>query len=321
MTDRQRLRQWRPPGQLVRAQVARSVEQGQRVAPGLGHEPLGHPDVDRLAGPGRQELAGVGSGQAAQPDLGQLRQSHLRRRLLSRDDHGDGVGQEAAHHEAEDVRRLVVEPLCIVDHAQQGPALRRLRQQGEDGEAHQERVGRRAAELSERDLQCSPLWIGQPIGRRKQGEEQLVHAGEGQRPLRLDGHHADDLHVGCGVDDLLEEGGLAGTRVAPDDQRAADPGPHAVQQLVERLLLCAVTDQSHGPDRRTRRRAPGRSWSRFPRRPGGLGFSWMSAVAGLPSVASSAVLDTSGRGRETERRQRRTECSEMCGGRLMRSGA
>ena len=283
MTDRQRLRQRRPPGQLVRAQVARSVEQGQRVAPGLGHEPLRHPAVDRLAGPGRQELAGVGGGEAAQPDLGQLRQSHLRRRLLRRDDHGDGVGQEAARHEAEDVRRLVVEPLCVVDHAEQGPALRRLRQQGEDGETHQERVGRRAAELAERDLQGSLLWIGQPIGHREQGEEQLVHAGEGQRPLRLDGHHADDLHVGGGVDGVLEEGGLAGTRVAPDDHRTAEPGPHAVQPLVESQLLCAVTDQSHGPTVGPiggLRAGPGPDGaSRKGPSPRGLGLSWISAGA------------------------------------------
>ena len=74
-----------------------------------------------------------------------------------------------------------------------------------------------------------------------------MHAGEGQRPLRFDGHHAEDLHVGCRVDGLLEEGGLAGSRLATDDHRTAEPGPHAVQQLVERRLFRAVTDQSHGP--------------------------------------------------------------------------
>ena len=244
VTDRQRLRQGRPPGQLVRAQVARGVEQGQRVAPGLGRRAAPSPrrrPAGRSGPPGarrRGGRTGRPAGSRAAPAVAPAR------RLLRRDDHGDGVGQEAARHEAEDGRRLVVEPLRVVDHAQQG--LLSAACDSRVRTARPTRNGSAGGPLSSPNATCRARFCGS--GSRsaavQEGEEQLVHAGEGQRPLRLDGHHADDLHVGCGVDGVLEEGGLAGTRVAPDDHRTAEPGPHAVKDLADHLRLCAAVDQA-----------------------------------------------------------------------------
>jgi hypothetical protein len=75
----------------------------------------------------------------------------------------DRVGQQPAGHEAEGVSGLVIQPLRVVDHAQDRPGRRGVREQREYGQADQERIGRRAALQSEGHAQRTPLRLGQPL--------------------------------------------------------------------------------------------------------------------------------------------------------------
>lgn len=72
-----------------------------------------------------------------------------------------------------------------------------------------------------------------------------MRSGEPKVLLRLDGHDPDDLHVGRVRDGVAEERRLPDARLASQNQCTARPGADADQQLSERLLLGATTDQLH----------------------------------------------------------------------------
>jgi hypothetical protein len=70
-----------------------------------------------------------------------LREAHERiDRLPRREDDRDPLGEQAARDEREHTGRRAVEPLRVVDDAEQRLLLRRLRQQVQNGEPDEERI-------------------------------------------------------------------------------------------------------------------------------------------------------------------------------------
>ena len=97
-----------------------------------------------------------------------------------------GLRQQPAGDERERQRRGLVQPLRVVDDAQQGTFLGRLGQQAEHGEADQEPIRRRPRGQAEDRPQRVTLWAGQPLETIEQRYAQLVQAGERQLHLGLD---------------------------------------------------------------------------------------------------------------------------------------
>jgi hypothetical protein len=106
-------------------------------------------------------------------------------RVAGREDQADGIGCQPAGHEDQGLRRRAIQPLLVIYQADQRPLPGYLRQQAQDGQAHQEPVRRRAGAEAERGLQRIPLrrWqTGQPLQHRR---TQLMQPGERQLHLRL----------------------------------------------------------------------------------------------------------------------------------------
>ena len=76
-------------------------------------------------------------------------------------------------------------------------------------------------------------------------EQQLVQAREGELRLRLDPDSAQYPKAPGVVGRVLEQGGLADPRVAPQDQRPAVAVPDIVEQLSEPGTLTLPANQ-HG---------------------------------------------------------------------------
>src|SRR5256712_9531338 len=76
----------------------------------------------------------------------------------SRKDQYDGLGGEAARHEAQDLRRRAVEPMRIVHEADQWLRLGVVGEQAEHGHPDQESIRRPAAGNSERPAERVALW-------------------------------------------------------------------------------------------------------------------------------------------------------------------
>jgi hypothetical protein len=126
-----------------------------------------------------------------------------------------------------------------------GPVPGRVRQQRQHGQTNQERIGRRPAHQAKRHTQRLPLRPRKPIQALPEGHQQLVNGGETQTHLGLGRHHPHDLQIRGPVDRVVEQRRLSHPRLAPQHEGAAHPGPHAVEHVVQRLLLSAAVHQPH----------------------------------------------------------------------------
>src|SRR5689334_3538634 len=93
-----------------------------------------------------------------------LRQARERgTRLARREDEGDPLSQQATGYERERPRRRTIEPLRVVDGAQQRSFLRCLRHETEDRQADQERRRSITGTESERDPKSVALGARQTL--------------------------------------------------------------------------------------------------------------------------------------------------------------
>ena len=135
-------RQAEPAGQLRRGQPPGQLKQRQRVALGLGHDQVPHPGVQRPAQRRVQQRPGLVVGQAL--DV-QFRQSGQRvARLAGREHQADRIGGQPPGGEAQGLRRRLVQPRRVVDHADQRALPGHVAEQAEHGQPDQEPVRRRS---------------------------------------------------------------------------------------------------------------------------------------------------------------------------------
>ena len=71
----------------------------------------------------------------------------------------------------------------------------------------------------------------------KDRTDDLVQRGEGDLRLRFDPAAAQDPHVGRSLSCVLEEGGLADTRLAADDEHAASRLASVLEEAAEPSAL------------------------------------------------------------------------------------
>ena len=100
-------------------------------------------------------------------------------RLAGRENDRDPLGQQAAGDERERARRRAVEPLRVVDDAQERLLLDSLRQQAEDGQPDQERVRSRSGAEPEGYVERIALGIRQTLRWSRIGEHSCWSAANG----------------------------------------------------------------------------------------------------------------------------------------------
>ena len=119
-----------PAGQLGRGEPARELEQRERIAAGLGNDPVADSLVEAPWNPRRQQRAGVPVAESLDHELRQPVELLHVARLANREHHSDRLRLEAARDERQDLGGLLVEPLHVVHHAQERPSARRSRKGG-----------------------------------------------------------------------------------------------------------------------------------------------------------------------------------------------
>ena len=137
--------------QLRRAQSAWQLQQRQRVPPGLGDDQVGDPRVQRPGQRRGQQRPRIAVTQPCNFELWQPGQ--FRARLADREHQADRVGAQPPRREPQRLRRGPVQPLRVIDQADQRPVLGHLRQQAQHSQAHQEPVRRRPRGEAERGPQ------------------------------------------------------------------------------------------------------------------------------------------------------------------------
>jgi hypothetical protein len=164
-------------------------------------------------------------------------------RLAKGDHDRHGFRQQPPGDEAEDQSRGGVQPLGVLDDAEQRVVLGDGGQQAERRERDEEAVGRAPRRHPERDPQGFRLRRGERADPVEHRRAQLMDPGERELHLRL---HARDLREPEARDltgGVLHQRRLADARFAADDEDGALPAPRRGEQPVEPLALAGPAEE------------------------------------------------------------------------------
>ncbi|GAA2989672.1 hypothetical protein GCM10010519_24300 [Streptomyces lactacystinicus] len=171
--------------------------------------------------------------------------------------------------ERQRVAGLAVEPVHVVDQAQQRLFRDGLGQQRQRGQADQIAVGRRPGDHAERRGERLALRIRQRVEAGQERAQQPVQGREAQLRLGLHPGRTDHPQVRRGLGQVVEQPGLADAGLADQDQRRAHAVADACQQLGQDPQFFVATGERDpagaGADRQVSSHCP----QRTTRTPGG----------------------------------------------------
>ena len=234
LAQRKRLGQHGAAGQLVGRVLGTELHQRERVIAGVGQDAVDGLRVEGSARDRAEQLARLGVGQAVHRDRRKLLEHLLGGRFADAGDEADAVRVQAAGDEAEHLRRFGIEPVRVIDDAQQRLFFGRPGKQRQRRQSHQEPLRRRPRFLAESDPQRAPLRRRQVVQLRQERDQQLVQAAELHADLRLDAGDAGNPQVRRCGDRVLEQRRLPDPGPSAQHQRAAEATAHRVQDPVDR---------------------------------------------------------------------------------------
>ena len=145
----------------------------------------------------------------------------------------------------EDLRRGVVEPLRVVDDADQRLLLGDLGEQRQRGEPHQEPVGWRTGAPAEDCRERVALRHGQPVEVVEHVRAELMEAAVGELHLGLDPDGPRDVPAGDPVGHVAQQRALAHARLSAQDDDSAPTGERVGQEPVECLTFSTTSEEPH----------------------------------------------------------------------------
>ena len=178
-------------------------------------------------------------------DLEPLEPRQLRCGIGSRrQDRGHRVGVEPTHREQDRVERCTVEPLDVVADEQQRPLLGRGREERQHRDPDEEPVAcRRLRAKPERALERTPGRLRKLAEVPDERPAHLDERGEFEIRLGLESHRTQDPHPLGGLCRIVQQRGLACTRLAQEHQRARARTPPCLEERVDAGALLPTTDQ------------------------------------------------------------------------------
>ena len=207
-------------GELPGRESLGKLDEGEGVAGRLTDQAIADGRGDLAIDGVRDELARSGVVEAVEHELGQAAgvEAGVAHAVASGEEHDDALALQPPRDEQQRVGRRHVEPLRVVDEAQDRPFLGELRQQRQHGDRDQEPVVAAALPEAQRALERGGLGRGQVVAQSQGGPDELMQAGERELGLRLDAASREDVRADREDASLVEERGLADARLAPDDE-------------------------------------------------------------------------------------------------------
>ena len=147
----------------------------------------------------------------------------------------------------------MIEPLGVVDHADERSLLGGAGEQAEHRQPDEEAIGRVAGAQPERRAQRVALRAGKRVETFEQRRAQLMQSRERDLHLGLDAAGARDAASRRTLHDVLQKGRLADAGLPVQHERAALTAARRVHQPVERVAFASTAEQ-----RRTITREPTR---------------------------------------------------------------
>ena len=170
--QRQRRRQTETAGELGGRQPARELQERERIPACLGDDPLEHGLVQPRHEDGLQQRPRIPAAQRLHAELREAAppSAHLTRRKRER----DPLRQQAARHERERSRRCAVEPLRVVDDAQQRLLLGSFGEEAENREPDEKRARRLSGAEPEGDAERVTLRIRETLAELEKRRTELL---------------------------------------------------------------------------------------------------------------------------------------------------
>ena len=257
------IRQRRPAGELILGKGTGQFEQRQRVALRLGNQPRAH-RRRRLRCMVIHQPYGDLLREASHDQLGDaVCLESPRLALPRREQNRHRLGPKSPRGEHKRVRGGLIQPMGVVDDADQGLAIGGRRDEPQHRSGYQETVGLDRRRQAKRTFQRCRLSRRQLAHRVKNRPQQPKQARERQIRLRLNARHLQNRRRASLRQREIEECRLPDTRLAPDHQRGALPAPRLRQQPLNRRTLKRsakeIADQAgreglvHGSDRKANR--------------------------------------------------------------------
>ena len=167
---------------------------------------------------------------------------------LPRGEHNpDPLGQQATRDERQRQRRCLIEPLRVIDHAQQRTLLGYLREQAQDPQPDEKPIRSRASAQPEHDLERLPLRSRKPPKPIEQRPAKLMQAGVRQLHLRLHPHRPHDRKTRRRLDQALQQRRLPNPRLATQNQRPRLAAADVLDRTVQHGTLAAPPEQARAP--------------------------------------------------------------------------
>ena len=239
----QSARQPEPAGQLLGCQLGCHLQQHQRSASRLGHDPVANLLVERAADDRLQQRPRLLIGQALDRERGEAFHVLVVTALANGENNGDGLFPEAPGGELESLGRGPVKPLRLVHDADERSLPAYFAEQPQHAQADQEEIRGTPAAQAQGHAERLALWPGKLVEAIEQRYAQLVQPGEGELRLGLPARGPRHPTSGRTPQKVLEQGGLAGTSGAPQYQHLALPGASTGHQPVQDLTLAAPAPQ------------------------------------------------------------------------------
>jgi hypothetical protein len=190
----------------------------------------------------------------------QLRQPRQRHADVARgNDDRDPLRHESPSDERERLRRRAIEPLGVIDDAEDGLLLGRLGDESQDGESDEIRVRGIPGAQSEGDGKRLALRVRQALPEFEVVRGELLKRRVWELHLAFHADRSGDAERSSALNGVFQQRRLADARLSMDDEHAAVSLAGGLQQPVDGLALREASDKLLG--RRCRGGAhPGR-WS------------------------------------------------------------
>src|SRR6266550_7730366 len=173
-----------------------------------------------------------------------LRQSNERLTNGARgEQQSDLLGNEAPSNERESRGGSLIEPLRVIDNAEERSVFGGLGEQTQDSEAAQEWARSVPWGESERDAKRVPLRRREAHPKREDGCAQLLKRRERELDLPFDAHRPGDPKAVPLLNDVIQQRRLAASRLALNDQDRATPGARRLEEFLEQLALTATANE------------------------------------------------------------------------------
>jgi hypothetical protein len=164
---------------------------------------------------------------------------------MGRQHQANGFRAQPAGHKGDDLHRGAVEPLYVIDQANQGLFLRDVGEHAQHCQPDQKPVRCRPSAHAERRAQGIALWSGQMLQTIQDRCAQLLQTGVCELHLRLHTGRAGQATARGLPGQIIQQRRLAHARLTVHHKSPAFTGADGREESVQHIAFGAPADQLH----------------------------------------------------------------------------